>query len=61
MPNFTAKQEDEFRESAVTTSVDMDNVIEWVAKYCDPEEVFSEDELEKWARENGFVKEDEVE
>lgn len=36
------------------------DVIDALKGRLNPEDVFDESELEKWARDNGFVKEDEV-
>ena len=36
----------------------LDNAIEWIAKELDPEDVFSEKQLSKWAEDNGFIKEE---
>lgn len=35
-------------------------VIEWVGDNCAPEEVFAEKVLEEWAKDNGWVKVDDL-
>lgn len=37
-----------------------DTVVQWVADNLNPEEVFTEKVLEQWAKNNGFVKVDEL-
>ena len=32
----------------------LDNIVEWVGDNFDPEEVFSEEQLELWAKEQGY-------
>ena len=34
--------------------------IDWIGKNVEPIEVYSDQQLEAWARNNGFVKEDEL-
>jgi hypothetical protein len=36
----------------------IDNIVGEIKSYMKPEDVFDDDELEKWALENGFVKEE---
>jgi hypothetical protein len=38
-------------------NLDASIVVEWVAETFSPEEVFSSEELELWAKDHGFVKE----
>lgn len=35
--------------------LDMDEVIQFIGNYCDPEEVFSKEQLSYWAEQNNFV------
>jgi hypothetical protein len=34
----------------------LEYAIDWISKNIDPEDVFSETQLEKWAEANGYVK-----
>lgn len=33
----------------------LNSILGWVGDYCSPEDVFSQGDLEEWARDNGFV------
>lgn len=61
MRSFTTRQKDELHATALTAELDIDNILEWIAKNCDPEDVFSEADLVKWARANDFVGQSESE
>lgn len=44
----------------VTTTVSktaLEFAIEWIAKEFEPEDIFTEKQLESWAESNGYVKE----
>lgn len=36
----------------------LEQSIEWIRQNCDPEDIFKKDELEYWALENGFRREE---
>lgn len=44
-----------FIEDVVNTSL-LEDSIEWIGKNFSPEQVFTNDSLEEWAVNNGFVK-----
>ena len=35
----------------------MNDIIQWIKDNLEPQEVFSESQLEEWAKNNGFVEE----
>lgn len=35
----------------------LNTAIEWIAKNCEPQQVFDQIDLEKWAESNGYTKE----
>ena len=39
----------------------LDDIITFLANNYDPDDIFDDDVLEEWARDNGYVSEDEVE
>lgn len=52
---------DEVVEPAVVPATNMellDEVLDWVQANFAPDEVFSEDDLKLWAKDNDYVKED---
>lgn len=55
VPNYT--QERKFIEDVVPRDF-LAQAIEWAACSLNPEHVFSRHELEEWAEENGFVREE---
>ena len=46
------RDEESFKEAAITLAVDLSSAIEWIANNLSPGDVFSEDELRGWAKEN---------
>ena len=54
--SFAELMKDSIDEVKMSTS-SLDNAIEWIGENLQPEDVFSEKELERWAESNGFVKE----
>lgn len=57
----TSKQDQDFTQHFVETStIDFGDVVEYVAKECMPEDVFDEETLERWALDNGFVREEDL-
>lgn len=42
---------DEIKMSSST----LDNAIDWISSNLNPDDVFSESDLEKWAEDHGFV------
>ena len=55
MSRFTRQKEDDFTMS-VFGGVFLDTVVGWVADKLDPEDVFTEKQLEEWAEYNGFTR-----
>lgn len=35
----------------------LDEAVEWVSKNMDPDDVFTQAQLEEWAKHNGFIEE----
>jgi hypothetical protein len=54
-PRFTWQQEEDFLKASLTFS--LEDATEWIRKNLPPEEVFEQKDLERWAEENGFIKE----
>lgn len=54
---FKELLEEEVREALVFDDASFQRFVDWMEKNLDPNDVFTEDQLEKWATENGFVKE----
>ncbi len=38
------------------SSTSLDNAIEWIQSQLDPDDVFTEKQLENWAESNGYTK-----
>lgn len=55
MSRFTRRTEDDFTMS-VFGGIFLDTVVGWVADNLDPENVFTEKQLEEWAEYNGFTR-----
>lgn len=60
MNSFSDKQRQLFMQS-IFSSVLLDEVVDYIATLLSPEEVFSYDELEDWAFQNGFMYKDDCE
>ena len=56
----TAKQDRNFVDGLIQqlSSMDTDWVLEWVVRNFYPHEVFGQAELEAWAKDNGYIKEE---
>lgn len=52
------KQEREFVNLLMEDA--LEKAMEWIGKHKSPEDVFSEQDLTRWAEENGFVREEEA-
>lgn len=50
----SARQDREFIETLINSRL-LEEAIEWISRNLEPEQVFSTEDLEKWARESGFV------
>ena len=50
----TMKQDDKFKEH-MQASLWLEMAVEWIAKNLDPEDVFSQKDLENWAESNGWT------
>lgn len=46
-----------FRDAMVDTDL-LDKAIEWIGENLEPTDVFSKEQLETWAENNGYVKEE---
>ena len=54
---FNTRQEQDFIGTIIGSYV-LQDAVDWIAHTLTPDEVFSKDDLEAWALENGFVEED---
>lgn len=54
---FDSRKEKDFIESVVCSSL-LEESVDWIQSNLEPEEVFDKEELEEWAENNGYVKED---
>ena len=54
MPDYV--QERSF-DAAIAPSGMLDTAVEWMKYNLNPGDVFDDDDLEKWAEDNGYVKE----
>lgn len=52
----TYLQDNAFIKSIIDSDL-LRNAIDWISQNMSPEDVFSKDQLETWAENNGFVKE----
>ena len=50
---------EKFTESVFDVSSALDNAIDWISDNLNPEDVFPVSDLETWAEENNYIKEDE--
>lgn len=53
---YNQREESDFITNVL--NFDLDDVIEWVQKNSNPEDVFDKEDLEQWALDNGFVEEE---
>lgn len=54
---FSDMMKGEVTEISIGTGA-LDSAIDWISHNLDPQEVFSDKDLEYWAEKNGFKKED---
>jgi hypothetical protein len=59
MPSQT--QEKSFIDQVVKSNMEfygamLDEAMTWIGNNCDPEDVFSKDQLERWAESEGYIK-----
>ncbi len=54
--NTSISQDRQFIASVVSTSL-LEDALAWIAFNLNPEDVFSDDELDSWARANGYTHE----
>lgn len=52
-----AKFADEMRKSVEMSSSALDYAISWIQKNLEPDDVFTDTQLENWAESNDYVKE----
>lgn len=52
----TAKQDRDFIEFVVTPYL-LEMSIQWISENMEPRDVFSQEDLARWAKRNGYVKE----
>jgi hypothetical protein len=45
----------------ITVEIDESDVIEYCRKFLYPKDIFTEEELDEWAAENNYIKEEENE
>ncbi len=55
---ISTKDSREFGESVFDTSDLLEDAVDWVSSRLTPEDVFHISELEEWAEDNGYVKEE---
>lgn len=55
----TRKQDELFIKELIPDTL-LELAIDWLQKNMEPEDVFTEAQLENWAKSNGFVDEDSV-
>jgi len=53
----TGKQDRDFLEDVVGTLL-LENAIDWISRNMEPEDVFSTQDLDRWAKNNGYVEEE---
>ena len=54
----TAQQDRNFISSVISNTL-LEDSIEWIKENMNPEDVFSDAQLEAWAKENGFIEDHE--
>jgi hypothetical protein len=55
------RQKQAFVESVIDVDYFLESATEWIQNEFSPDELFSEAELEEWAKDNGFIHESEIE
>jgi hypothetical protein len=50
----TNKQDQEFG------NVFLEKIINWISDNMEAEDIFSEDHLDRWAKDNGYVREEDI-
>ena len=53
----TQKENDQFSEHILIRDP-LDEAIEWISRNLNPEDVFTESQLERWADISGYIKEE---
>jgi len=53
---LTKKQEESFSEAVLTFNISLESAIKWINQNLNPDDVFSEQDLEKWAEADGYEK-----
>lgn len=56
--SINSRDENSFNNYVFGGSFLLESSIEWIQSNLNPEDVFSKENLEIWAEENGFVEED---
>ena len=54
---FDSRKETDFINNIIDRSI-LDEAVAWIQYNLEPHEVFDKEELEEWAENNGFVKEE---
>jgi hypothetical protein len=54
---ISSRDERLFIEDVISNDL-LENTIAWISNNLEPDNVFSKEELEEWARSNGFVEEE---
>ena len=52
------KENKQFLSSVINENL-LDEAINWIKSNMNPDDVFDEDQLEEWAKDNGFVESEE--
>lgn len=55
----TRREKSDFKDEVILDSM-LDDAVAWIGRNLSPEQVFSESDLEAWAKENGWMKESEA-
>lgn len=54
---FNVNDSRDFARALLDTDDFLDLAVDWIWQNLDPEDVFCDEDLEGWARDNGFMKE----
>lgn len=54
--DFASSMEDEVKSEITVSNGALDSAIWWIEKNLSPGDVFSEEKLDSWATDNGYIK-----
>lgn len=57
MKTWSAKANDEFISMVISTDL-LDDAVNWISNHLSPDEVFDSTDLENWAEDNGYTREE---